>query len=363
MFPLLAQQGPSAGSPWLWVGFFALVATVMALDLGVFHRTSHKVSVKEASIWVTVWVALALFFNLGIAFWRGFEPAGQFLAAYVLELCMSVDNIFVFIIIFSYFSVRPEHQHRVLFWGILGAVIMRLVFIFVGIELAQRFSWVLYIFGGFLVFTGIKLLAHQPEVHPEKNLVIRLAKRLLPVTHDFHGDRFFVRQPVSVLEPAAITSGAAAAPSEPHPTLPAPGPFEKGRFLATPLFLVLLAVEATDVVFAVDSVPAVLAVTQDRFIAYTSNIFAILGLRSMFFLLAGSLDKFHYLRYGLSIVLIFIGAKMLVGQGLHYHLPIWAALLVILVILGGSVLLSLLIPPRAAPLRPDENQGEGGFEE
>jgi len=350
-----AQQG--AGSFWLWAAFIILVTVVMALDLGVFHRTAHRVSTREALIWVSVWVSLALLFNVGILLWYDPTvvpgrptpaPGAEFFAGYILELSMSVDNIFVFVIVFTYFGVRAEHQHRVLFWGIIGAVIMRMLFIFVAIELVEKFRWLLYIFGAFLVYTGWKLFRHEPEVHPESNIVLRLTKRFLPVTNEYHGEKFFVRaeelRPAeSVTFPGGDGEAGVTATASVN---------RKSKVLATPLFLVLLLIEATDVVFAVDSVPAILGVTHDRFIAYTSNIFAILGLRSMFFLLAGSLDKFHYLRYGLSLVLIFIGMKMLL-QGVVGHINVYVSLLVIFVLLGGSVLLSFIIPPKKAVLPPE----------
>jgi tellurite resistance protein TerC len=369
MIPILAQVTAPETPPWLWVVFAVLIVVVMALDLGVFHRTAHRVSTKEAGAWVTVWVSLALIFNIILVPWKGGTQAVDFFTAYVLELSMSVDNIFVFVVIFSYFGVRPEHQHRVLFWGILGAVVMRLLFIFLGIELVRRFDWVLYIFGAFLLYTGWKLLRHEPEVHPDKNIVLRIARRCLPVTDQYHGDRFFTRvdAPLRAGVPGNGPGSASAIEPPPgagHPTDPAPAGalLPRTRVVATPLFLVLLVVEATDVVFAVDSVPAVLGITDDRFIAYTSNIFAILGLRSMFFLLAGSLDKFHYLRYGLSLVLIFIGVKMLLHHPLEeLHLEKWittiASLAVILTLLGSSIVASLLYPPRKLAFEPEEGPG------
>ena len=350
-----AQQG--AGSFWLWAAFIVLVTVVMALDLGVFHRTAHRVSTREALVWVSVWVLLALLFNVGILLWYDPPvvpgrplpaPGAEFFAGYILELSMSVDNIFVFVIIFTYFGVRPEHQHRVLFWGIIGAVVMRLLFIFVAIELVEHFRWLFYVFGAFLVYTGWKLLRHEPEVHPESNIVLRVTKRFLPVTNEYHGEKFFVRaEELRPAESVTFPGGDGGAGVTATASLN-----RKSKVLATPLFLVLLLIEATDVVFAVDSVPAILGVTHDRFIAYTSNIFAILGLRSMFFLLAGSLDKFHYLRYGLSLVLIFIGLKMLL-QSVLGHINVYVSLLVIFVLLGGSVLLSFFRPPKKAVLPPE----------
>jgi len=298
----------------LWGGFGAFVLTMLALDLGVFHRHAHVVRVKEALRWSAVWIGLALLFNIGVYFWRGTEVALAFLTGYLIEESLSVDNLFVFLMIFSYFSVPPIYQHKVLFWGILGALIMRATMIAVGVTLIQTFHWVLYIFGGFLILTGVKMVCQQhTEVHPEHNPVVRLFTRFMPVTAEYHAEKFFV-------------------------TL-------DGRRFATPLFLVLLMVEATDLVFALDSIPAVLAVTTDPFIVYTSNVFAILGLRSLFFALSGLMGLFHYLRYGLAVVLTFIGAKMLLAD--VYHLPIYVALGVVVGVLGLSVLASIFVPPPA----------------
>lgn len=310
---------------WLWAAFAGLVITVLILDLGVFHRKSHKVRTREAAVWVCVWVSLAFVFGVGVFLVLGTQSGLEFLTGYIVEFSLSVDNIFVFVLIFSFFGVKPEYQHRVLFWGILGAVVMRLLFIFAAVELIEKFEVVIYIFGAFLLYTGFRFLRHEPEVHPEKNIVLRVAKRFLPVTHEYHGQKFFARETI-------------------------PGSTARGRLMATPLLLVLLVVEATDVIFAVDSVPAILGITRDRFIAYTSNIFAILGLRSLYFLLASILEKFHLLRYGLSLVLMFIGAKML----LHSWVPISAevSLVVVIATLGGSVVLSLLTPPKAPPPAP-----------
>jgi tellurite resistance protein TerC len=314
----------SAGTPTaFWIVFAAIVGVVMALDLGVFHRKSHSLRTREAIAWVSVWVTLAGIFNVGVWHWKGSQAALEFLTSYVVELGLSVDNIFVFVVIFSYFAVDPAHQHRVLFWGIVGAMAMRMIFIFVGIALVENFTWAMYVFGALLFFTGVKLFGSTPHVHPERNLMVRVARRFLPMTSVFHGERFFVR--------------------------------ERGRLLATPLLLVLLVVESTDVVFAVDSVPAVLGITSDRFVAYTSNIFAILGLRAMYFVLVGVLEKFHFLKYGLSLVLVFIGAKML----LHHQVDEWIpnertssllSLVVVAGLLGGSLVLSLVLPsPKKDP--------------
>lgn len=301
----------------LWGGFGTFVLVMLVLDLGVFHRHAHVVRVKEALRWSALWIALALLFNLGVYLWRGPDAALAFLTGYLIEESLSVDNLFVFLMILSYFGVPSVYQYKVLFWGILGALVMRGIAIAVGVALIQTFHWVLYIFGGFLVFTGVKMIFQQhTEVHPEHNPVVRLFTRFMPVTTAYHAEQFFV-------------------------TL-------DGRRFATPLFLVLLLVAVTDVVFALDSIPAVLAVTTDPFIVYTSNVFAIMGLRSLFFALSGLLGLFHYLRYGLAVVLAFIGTKMLLAD--IYPISIYLALGVVVGVLGLSVCASLLFPPPAAAI-------------
>lgn len=298
----------------IWAGFNLFVLLMLAIDLGVFHRREHEVSVREALAWTAVWVALAMTFNVVIYFWRGQEVALEFLTGYVIEKALSVDNIFVFLLIFTYFGVAPIHQHRVLFWGILGALVMRAMFIFAGVGLIQRFHWVIYVFGAFLIITGIKMAFQKDtKVHPERNPVVRLFKRFFPVTDRYEGSRFFVK--------------------------------ENGRRLATPLFIVLLVVETTDLIFAVDSIPAILAITLDPFIVYTSNVFAILGLRALYFALAGIMQIFHYLHYGLSFVLVFVGVKMVLAD--FYKIPIAAALGVVAGAILASVIASLLMPKQA----------------
>jgi tellurite resistance protein TerC len=298
---------------WAWVGFFTFIAAMLALDLGVFRRDSAPVSMKEALVWCGVWFSLALAFNGLIWWWRGAELGQQFLAAYLIELCLSVDNVFVFILTFAYFKVPPQWQHRVLFWGIIGAVVMRTVFILVGVSVINRFHWVLYIFGAFLVFTGIKmaLSKEEAEVHPDDNPVVKLFRRFYPVAKSNDQGHFFTRV--------------------------------DGRWMATPLFIVLIVVETTDVVFALDSIPAVLAITKDGFVALTSNVFAILGLRSLYFALSGVMQLFRYLKIGLAVILVFIGAKMLISPWLHVTTTV--SLGVIGTVLTASVLLSLLIKP------------------
>ena len=294
---------------WLWIGFSVFVLAMLALDLGVFHRKSHTVSMREALTWSGVWITLALLFNAGIWYWKGSTKGLEFLTGYVVELSLSVDNLFVFLLIFGYFKVPAQYQHKVLFWGILGALVMRAIFIGAGIALIQKFHWIIYVFGGILVISGLKMAFEKDkEVHPEKNPMLRLFRRFMPVTSEYHGGSFFVKQ--------------------------------SRLWVATPLFIVLLMLETTDLVFAVDSVPAVLAITTDPFIVYTSNVFAILGLRSMFFALAGVMKLFHYLHYGLAAVLVFVGGKMLLAG--YYKIPTLASLLVIIGLLAVAVVASLL---------------------
>jgi tellurite resistance protein TerC len=309
---------------WLWVGFNVFVLALLALDLGVLHRKSHAISVREALIWTGIWTLLALAFNVGIYVYRGSEAGLQFLTGFLIERALSMDNIFVFLLIFSYFRVPNAYQYKVLFWGILGALVMRAALIAAGITLIQQFSWVLYVFGAFLIFTGVKLItARDKEIHPERNPLLRLFRRVMPVTASYEEDRFFVKR--------------------------------AGRLFATPLFVVLLVVETTDVVFALDSIPAILGITIDPFIVYTSNVFAILGLRALYFAVAGLVRLFRYLDYGLSAVLVFIGIKMLVAD--FYHLPVAAALGVVASILMVAVLASVLIPDRRVAHLPREREG------
>ncbi|HKN35687.1 MAG TPA: TerC family protein [Terriglobales bacterium] len=295
-----------------WILFNLFVLLMLGLDLGVFHRRAHAVKFREAVGWSLMWIALAAGFAVLVYFWHGRTASLEFITGYVIELSLSVDNLFVFLMIFRYFRVAGPNQHQVLFWGIIGALIMRGIFILAGVGLIRRFHWIIYGFGALLVYSGLKLIRSEgAEVHPEKNPVLRIFRRWVPVTKDYVGGKFFVRQP--------------------------------GLF-ATPLFIVLLVVETTDVLFAVDSIPAVLAITLNAFIVYTSNVFAILGLRSMYFALAGMMEIFHYLHYGLSVVLIFIGAKMLLSH--YYTIPTEIALAVVAGVLAMSVLASLLFPRR-----------------
>jgi tellurite resistance protein TerC len=299
---------------WLWGGFTLFVLGMLAIDLGVVNRKTHVISPREAGIWVAVWVSLAVVFGIGVYYFMGRTAALEFAAGYVVEEALSVDNLFVFLLIFSYFKVPPLYQHRVLFWGILGALIMRGVMIGLGAVLIDRFHWIIYVFGAFLVFTGIKMAVQgEQEIDPDANPVLRLVHRLLPVTRGYRESKFFVRE-----------------------VPPEGGPL---RLYATPLFIVLVLVETTDLVFAVDSIPAIFAVTQDPFIVYTSNVFAILGLRAMYFVLSGAIAKFHFLRYGLSAVLAFVGIKMLLSG--VWHIPIALSLGIIVLLLGASVAASI----------------------
>ena len=301
---------------WLWIGFHAFVFAMLALDLGVFHRKAHVVSFKESIIWTCVWIALALLFNLGIWRYRGEQAALEFLTGYVIEYSLSMDNVFVFALLFSYFAVPSLYRHRVLFWGVLGALIMRAIMIALGTVLIAKFAWILYVFGAFLVVTGIKMIVKRDEaMHPERNPIVRLFKRFVPVTTDYRGQRFFVR--------------------------------EDGKWWATPLFVVLILIEVSDLIFAVDSIPAIFAVTRDPFIIYTSNVFAILGLRSLYFALAGVIDKFHLLKIGLGVVLTFVGIKMLLGHT-AWKIDTAVSLGVIAGVLGLSIVASLIFPKKSA---------------
>jgi tellurite resistance protein TerC len=304
-------------SVWGWIWFNVAVLAILALDLGVLHRKSSKVSLKEAAIWSGVWVALSLCFALAIYLNMGKESGLEFLTGYLIEYALSVDNIFVFVLIFSYFSVPEKYQHRVLFWGIIGALVLRGVMIVAGSALVTRFAWTLYIFGAFLVFTGIRMALQKDDAayNAERDPVLRLARKLIRVTPDYRGDKFFVKEPDKT---------------------------GQMRFAATPLFIVLIIVDTTDIIFATDSIPAIFAVTRDPFIVYTSNICAVLGLRALYFLLASVVDKFVYLKLGLSLVLVFIGAKMLLEHFLH--IPIVAALGVVGLVLGSAIFASVKWP-------------------
>lgn len=311
----------SIGSPLLWTGFTVLVLLLLTLDLGLFHREAHEIPAREALALSVFWIGLALLFNLAIFAFFGKQKALEFLTGYMIEKALSVDNIFVFLVVFSFFAVPRMYQRRVLFWGILGAIVMRGAFILAGAVLLEQFHWMIFVFGGFLVLTGIRMLTHRNAEHrPDRNPLFRLFRRFIPTVPEYHAGRFMVRI--------------------------------DGRRLATPLLLVLISIEATDLVFAVDSIPAIFAVTSDPFIVYTSNIFAILGLRALYFLLASVIEKFHYLKIGLSFVLVFVGVKMVVSE--MYKIPIGASLAVIAGLLGISIIASLWFPPAPATTEPQE---------
>lgn len=296
---------------WWWILFNAFVILMLAVDLFIFNRKAHEIKIKEALFWTVVWVLLALIFNFGVYLMRGKDVALQFLAGYLIEKSLSVDNLFVFLLIFSCFGVHKAYQHKILFYGILGALFFRALFIVLGVKLINQFHWLMYVMGAFLILTGVRLAFEKDkEIHPEKNIVLRFFKKIMPVTHENEGSKFFVRK--------------------------------NGRLFATPLFVVLIIVETTDIVFAVDSIPAIFAITLDPFIVYTSNVFAILGLRALYFALAGMMQLFHHLHYGLAFILVFVGTKMLIAE--HYKIPIGIALSVIAGTLVLSVIASLLWP-------------------
>lgn len=307
---------------WVWVTLIAVIVALLLVDLLVVHRKPHVIAFREAAIESAVWVALGLIFAVVMLWWQGGQAAGEYFAGYLIEKSLSVDNVFVWAVLFSYFAVPPQYQFRVLFWGVFGALVMRAGFIFAGVALIERFDWVLYVFGAFLLFTGVKIARHSgTEVHPERNPVLRLVRKVLPTTNQYDGQRMFTRV--------------------------------NGAWVATPLFTVLVLVEATDVIFAVDSVPAILAVSREPFIVFSANAFAILGLRSLYFLLAGMAGRFRYLNVGLGIILGFVGIKMLIAD--FYHLPVALSLMIIALILGASIWASIATDRRL--------EGEGPFHE
>jgi tellurite resistance protein TerC len=323
----------SVGSPLMWSVFGVVVVTALALDLFVFHREAHEVRFREAAGWVGVWMTLALAFGCWIWLESGSQRGMEFFAGYLVEQALSVDNIFVFIVIFKYFGTPPEFRHRVLFWGILGAVLLRGVFVVLGVALIAKFHWVIYIFGAFLVYTGIKILRHsEMEMDPESNPAIRFLERHLRIVNRHEGQKFLVRI--------------------------------DGKLWATPLLVVLLVIEATDVVFAVDSIPAIFGVTTDPFIVFTSNIFAVLGLRALYFVLHGLMNKFDFLHYGLGLVLAFVGVKMLISEWVH--IPIQLSLGVIVALLAGSIVISIFFDPKKKPtdvadaIPPADDRPAGG---
>lgn len=295
----------------LWVVFNIFIVAMLVIDLMVFNRKPHEISIKESLIWTGIWIALATVFGIGLYFYMSPEASIDYFTGYLIEKSLSVDNIFVFLLIFTYFGVEAKYQHRVLFWGIFGALVFRLIFIFAGVALLEQYHWVIYIFGAFLIFTGIKLgLEKDKEIHPNKNPVLKLVRRFIPITKHFHGQQFIINR--------------------------------NGRIFATPLFVVLIVIETTDVVFALDSIPAIMAITRDTFIIYSANAFAILGLRALYFALSGVMRLFHYLHYGLAFILVFIGVKMLIES--FFQIPTLVSLGVIITTLTGSVLMSVLHP-------------------
>ncbi len=303
----------------LWVLFNVFIVFMLIIDLAVFNRKAHEITIKESLIWTAVWIVLAIIFGVGLYFYMDPKSSLDFFTGYLIEKSLSVDNIFVFILVFSYFGVKPEFQHKVLFWGIFGALVMRFIFIFLGVALIDRFDWVVYIFGAFLVYTGIRMAFEmEKEVHPEKNPVLKLVRRFIPVSSEYEGDRFFTRI--------------------------------NGKKMATPLFVVLVVIETTDLVFAVDSIPAILAITTDQFLVYSSNAFAILGLRALYFALSGVMKLFHYLHYGLAAILSFVGVKMIIAD--FYHMPTPYALGFVALAIFASVMASILFPKKEEDL-PD----------
>ena len=302
-----------ATSIWFWIAFNAFVVVLLAIDLGIFHRKAHEVSLREATAWSVVWIALSLLFAGGIYMYAGARPATEFLTGYLIEKSLSVDNIFVMVLIFSYLGVPARYQHRVLFWGILGALVMRGAFIAVGAILLSTFHWVIYVFGALLVVTGARMaLREEQPLDIEGNPLVRLVSRFIPMTPRYHGQSFFA--------------------------------LENARRVATPLFLAVLLVEFTDLIFALDSIPAIFGITRDPFLVYTSNVFAILGLRALYFVLAGVVAKFHFLRFGLAAILVFVGVKMLIDG--FYEIPVFVALAVIATILAITIVASLVIPKK-----------------
>jgi tellurite resistance protein TerC len=314
---------PAVDQLWLWIAFNVFVLAMLAVDLLIFHKEAHEVRVREAATWSVIWIALALLFGVGVSQFMGREAGLEYFAGYLIEKALSVDNIFVFVLIFSFFRVPARYQHRVLFWGILGALLMRGAMIAAGAYLIQQFHWIIYVFGAFLVLTGVRMATHnEHDLDPESSLAIRFIRRLVPITSEYHGQQFFVREHAGQVR----------------------------RLVATPLFVVLVLVETTDLIFAVDSIPAIFAITQEPFIVYSSNVFAILGLRALYFLLADVIDRFHYLKVGLSVVLVFVGLKMLTVD--LYKVPIGLSLGVIVLVLGVSVAASWWWP------RTPANQAE-----
>ena len=303
----------------LWTAYVVFILIMLGIDLWVFNRESHKITIKESLTWTFIWIALSLVFGAGVYIFMGHQQGIDYFTGYLIEKSLSMDNIFVFLLIFKYFGVAPRYQHEVLFYGILGALVMRFLFIIAGVALLNHFAWTIYVFGAFLVYTGIKMAFEKDkEVHPEKNPILRILRRMLPITHDFHEDRFFIKK--------------------------------DKKLIATPLLVVLVVIETSDILFAVDSIPAILGITRDTFIVFSSNVFAILGLRALYFTLAGIMEKFHFLHYGLSGILTFIGIKMLIE---HYvHISTELSLIVIAFLLAISIVASLIFPAKQQSEEP-----------
>ncbi len=294
----------------LWIGFVVFIVGMLVLDLKVLQKKDHDIMVREALLWTLFWIVLSLLFNVGVYFYMGKDYALEFLTGYLIEKALSVDNIFVFILIFTYFDIPPRFQHKILFWGILGAIIMRAAFILAGVAIIQQLHWAIYILGAFLVYIGIKMaFEKEKEIHPEKNPALRAFSKIYPVDYNYKGGNFFIRK--------------------------------GGKLVATPIFVVLLVIETTDIVFAIDSIPAILSITLHPFIVFTSNIFAILGLRALYFAVSGIMKLFRYLNYGLSLILVFVGVKMLISD--FYKIPVSIALSVVGGLLVGSIVLSILL--------------------
>jgi tellurite resistance protein TerC len=317
---------------WVWLGFSAFLVVVLALDLFVFHRDPHRVSFREASVASAIWIGLGLAFGVAVLVWQGGEKGGEYFAGYLIEKALSVDNVFVFALLFGYFAVPAEYQHRVLFWGVIGALVMRAVFIALGAQLLEAYDFVIYLFGTLLVVTGIRMALHREEnVHPERNPILRGLRRLVPITSDWHGHRFFVR---------ASSLSESERPRGSRPFL--------GVWVGTPLLAVLVAVETSDLIFAIDSIPAIFAITTDTFIVFTSNAFALLGLRALYFMLAGAIDRFVYLKVGLSMILVFVGAKFLLSD-IVGKVPVWVSLPFIAIVVTVAIVASLLATRGGSP--------------
>lgn len=306
----------------LWVVFNLFIISMLIIDLTVFNREPEEISIRKALAWTGVWIVLAVIFGIGLYYYMDPESSLDFFTGYLIEKSLSVDNIFVFLLIFTYFGVDPKYQHRVLFWGIFGALIFRLIFILIGVALIEQFHWVIYIFGAFLIFTGIKLAFEKDkEINPHRNPVLKVVRRFVPVTKDFHGEKFFIKR--------------------------------NGKWIATPMFIVLVMIETTDIVFAFDSIPAIMAITRDTFIIYSANAFAILGLRALYFALSGVMRLFHYLHYGLALILVYVGTKMMLED--LVEIPTLVTLSVIILTITFSILISIIYPKKEPPINPDSS--------